>query len=471
MSLKPWIALSLAALLAAGSAQAADRALLIGVGKYRIESANLPGIDLDIGMMKEVAEGMGFRPAAIQVLTDEAATLDGVRNAIRRWLIEGTQPQDRVLLYYSGHGTQLPDENGDEDDGLDEALTMHDLGRVQRGGKVTLGGVLVDDELAKLLAEIPSRQVLVLIDACHSGTATRSMALGSQRLGVADGTPKVFRDALVPTRNLVVQPLAKEAASDNVVTLSAAADREQSIATARGSVFTLGLRDALIGRKDTGTVTARELWRQTTAFVAAKLEGPRLFHPQLSGNMALADKPVQLADTRAGQGAARRKIEEMVSGASGVSVQLDKAQYRDGEAMKLSVTLDRPGHLNVVTIGPDDVPVVLFPNQHHPDNKIAAGTLQLPSAQMKFSFVASKPHGATLVAAFVTDEPIDLYRAAEGERDAQGKMVDVLGRVSESSVRQLRAFRVEAARAPAVNPAYRAGSASASICPVSGACP
>ena len=464
-------ALLLGALLAAGSVHAADRALLIGVGKYRVESANLPGIDLDIGIMQEVAESLGFPSEGIRTITDEAATLDGVRSAIRDWLVQGTQPGDRVLLYYSGHGTQLPDDNGDEDDGLDEALTMHDLGRVQRDGRVTLGGVLLDDELAQLLAAIPSRNVLVLVDACHSGTATRSSPLGSQRLGVSEGMPKVFRDPQVATRALLVQPVAKEAAGGNHIAITAAADREQSIATARGSVFTLGLHEALVARKSAGRVTARELWRATTDFVAAKLDAPRRFHPQLGGNLALADRPVLLAATAAGQGAARRKIEQMVAGASGVQVQLNQAQFREGATMQLSVAIDRPGYLNVVTIGPDDVPIVLFPNQHHPDNRVAAGTLQLPSPQMRFSFVASPPYGATLVAAFVTDEPVDLYRAADGERDAQGKMVDVLGRLSESSVRQLRAFRVEAARAPTPAAAYRAGSATASICPATGACP
>ena len=467
-----WLSAALlGAALCAGTAHAEDRALLIGVGKYRMESANLPGIDLDIGMMKEVAEGLGFKPAGIKVVMDQEATLEGVRTALRQWLVEGAGPKDRVLIYYSGHGTQLPDENGDEEDGLDEALTMHDLGRIQRDGKTTLGGVLMDDEMSATLAKIPSKQVLVLIDACHSGTATRNLALGSQRLGVADGSPKVFRDPLVrATRSAGLKPTSREATSDNYVAISAAADNEQSIATARGSVFTLAVREALIVRKGSGRVSARELWQQSTDYVAAKLAGPRLFHPQLNGNMALADKPVLMADTAQGQGAAWRKIEEMVRGAGGVGVVLDQAQYRDGTRMKMEVKVERAGYLNVVSIGPDDVPVVLFPNQHHPDNKVEAGAVKLPTASMKFEFVAQKPYGATLVAAFVTDEPIDLYRSAEGERDAQGKMVDVLGRVSESSVRQMRAFRVEAAK-PGATASYRAGSASASICPAEGACP
>ena len=41
-------------------ATAADRALLVGVGDYA-QVSDLPGIDLDVGMMQEAAERLGFR--------------------------------------------------------------------------------------------------------------------------------------------------------------------------------------------------------------------------------------------------------------------------------------------------------------------------------------------------------------------------------------------------------------------------
>src|SRR4051812_8546697 len=49
---------------------------------------------------------------------------------------------DIVVITYSGHGTYAPDLNGDELDGLDEALCPHDL---QTGG-----GALLDDEIHAL---------------------------------------------------------------------------------------------------------------------------------------------------------------------------------------------------------------------------------------------------------------------------------------------------------------------------------
>jgi hypothetical protein len=59
----------------------------------------------------------------------------------------------------------VPDTNGDEIDGLDEALCPYDL---QTGG-----GALIDDEINTLFSARKAGVRLVLIsDSCHSGTVT-----------------------------------------------------------------------------------------------------------------------------------------------------------------------------------------------------------------------------------------------------------------------------------------------------------
>uniref|UniRef100_A0A0G4IAB1 Peptidase C14 caspase domain-containing protein n=1 Tax=Chromera velia CCMP2878 TaxID=1169474 RepID=A0A0G4IAB1_9ALVE len=70
------------------------------------------------------------------------------------------KPGDYFVFHFSGHGTGVDDEDGDEEDGQDEALCLMDE------------GLLTDDELAALLVEaIPQDTlVLLLVDACASGT-------------------------------------------------------------------------------------------------------------------------------------------------------------------------------------------------------------------------------------------------------------------------------------------------------------
>ena len=43
------------------------------------------------------------------------------------WLRDNARSNDLVLFFYSGHGTTLPDDDGDEDGGEDEALVPYDL--------------------------------------------------------------------------------------------------------------------------------------------------------------------------------------------------------------------------------------------------------------------------------------------------------------------------------------------------------
>lgn len=76
-----------------------------------------------------------------------------------------TDPSEKVYLFfsYSGHGSYLKDTHGDEPDGQDEVLCPIDCDDQ---------GFIVDDDLrTQLIDQLASNVTLVvLIDACHSGT-------------------------------------------------------------------------------------------------------------------------------------------------------------------------------------------------------------------------------------------------------------------------------------------------------------
>lgn len=77
------------------------------------------------------------------------------------------QPHDMFLFFYAGHGTNVPDADGDEDDGLDEAFCTTDV-----NGDITMDSVLVDDNFAAALHKyIPVKcRIMVFTDCCHSGS-------------------------------------------------------------------------------------------------------------------------------------------------------------------------------------------------------------------------------------------------------------------------------------------------------------
>ncbi len=184
---------ALCCLAALGSAAAAkSRALVVGINLYPEIRENgvrgardLRGAVNDArNMQAALIEHLGVRPEEIRLLTDAEASREGILSAFRTWLIDGTEPGDRVFFYFAGHGAQVPDEDGDESDGFDEALAPADAAGELVGSEAGLSGFIIDDEISVLLAQLAGREVTMIVDACHSGTITRG-ALEVRQSGAA----------------------------------------------------------------------------------------------------------------------------------------------------------------------------------------------------------------------------------------------------------------------------------------------
>ncbi len=169
---------------------AGGRALLIGVEQYQDTKHNLDGVADDVRLMKEMLIEKGlFTGVEIRTLVDAEATKANVVKQFKQWLISGTKPGDRALFYFSGHGIQVWDENGDEiQDCMDEALMCHDSNIRANKVKGTCRGrhgdawklkdtvnVLLDDEMGELLAALQGRTVIFISDSCHSGSVYKSV--------------------------------------------------------------------------------------------------------------------------------------------------------------------------------------------------------------------------------------------------------------------------------------------------------
>lgn len=151
------------------------RALLIGINKYK-GVPKLQGSLNDIATMKQILiTRWGFDERHITLLTDEAATRAGMLSAMER-LISEAGADDTIYFHYSGHGSQVQDTNGDEkDDGLDETLVPQD-GRTGDVRDIT------DDELDAIFSRLRSKTALIVLDSCHSGTATRSLDIRTRSI-------------------------------------------------------------------------------------------------------------------------------------------------------------------------------------------------------------------------------------------------------------------------------------------------
>lgn len=145
----------------------AKRAVLIGINKYQVPGADLRGCVNDVNNLKKVlTEYYGFAGKDITVLTDLKATKKAMQAAIQK-LIHGSKKGDVLLLHYSGHGSNVPDDDGDEADKREEILCPTDL---------DWKDPFRDDWLRKTFDKLKAGVSLtVIMDCCHSGTITRAI--------------------------------------------------------------------------------------------------------------------------------------------------------------------------------------------------------------------------------------------------------------------------------------------------------
>ncbi len=166
--------------------------------------------------LREVGQLSEYR-----VYTNEQATKENLKQAITKWLPQVSRAGDTVVIFFSGHGGQIPDDNKDEADGKDEILLPYDFidlrvvagmkeldkqGRLdpsykpilETGIKLAqkLGTEAADEKLSRAtgvsddlfghwLQAVDGRQVVVVLDVCHAGGFAEGDKGNSKDLGAA----------------------------------------------------------------------------------------------------------------------------------------------------------------------------------------------------------------------------------------------------------------------------------------------
>jgi hypothetical protein len=154
-------------------------ALLVGIDDYAGVGTSLRGPVADARLMGRIlVERYGFLPRNVIYITDREATREHMAEAFLRHLGQAG-PEGVAVFFYSGHGMQmeanlaLTGNLDPESDQVDEALLVW--------GADGRGGVLLDDELGFLASRLRTDRVLMIMDACYSGTGTRGGARGQAK--------------------------------------------------------------------------------------------------------------------------------------------------------------------------------------------------------------------------------------------------------------------------------------------------
>ncbi|MGM9740555.1 MAG: caspase family protein [Candidatus Cryptobacteroides sp.] len=153
---------------------AEKRALVFALSRYEDPSwATISSVN-DLEYVGKLLKTGGF--SDITVLRNEKATKEAMVNAFAK-LAGRSRPGDEIYIHFSGHGQQVTDIDGDEEDGWDESWIPYDayMRPCEKDGG---SRHLIDDEINVLLHRIrqavgPEGRILIVADACHSGGSSR----------------------------------------------------------------------------------------------------------------------------------------------------------------------------------------------------------------------------------------------------------------------------------------------------------
>lgn len=148
-----------------------SRALLVGINYFDFD-CELKGCINDANNMLRWLGSIGYDEFELMVDSPDdpdwhlpnAPTLANILRAFDG-LIARSVEGDTIFFHFSGHGSQLMDDDEDEADGLDECICPAD--------SILTGDYITDDVLRERLidpAAVRGVRVRMVLDCCHSGT-------------------------------------------------------------------------------------------------------------------------------------------------------------------------------------------------------------------------------------------------------------------------------------------------------------
>jgi caspase domain-containing protein/uncharacterized protein DUF4384 len=422
----------LVALASASAGYAGDRALIVGVEKYRDPRvSDTPGCEADARAMERLIKS-AYKFSEVKLLINEEATASNIERWFRSWLIAGTQPGDRVFFFYAGHGSQIADDNGDERDGKDETLAPYDV------SPESGANVIRDDLFDEMIGKLSGRRAVLVFDSCHSGTISRGVP---KLKGFARGggvrylpTPEQFAELEAAhsrgagdagyvvkggaKRDLVlegefIEPQRFSAMSGAVI-ISAAGDRQLVYPLTVNGQYRGALSYLLVESLERSRPRLRDLAENTRRQIrqlqiTGRLEGDQQPVFTFTDNTLLADKPLFATWEET-------PIIALSNRLSPIKIQLrsreNKSAFRIGEKITYEVTTDAPGYLYLIVFSRQNVAACIFPGSQDPNNLVAPGAIRIPRSAA-YEFPIREPVGRDVVVALLSKRKLDLGEKVE----------------------------------------------------------
>jgi Caspase domain len=214
-------------------------AIVIGIETYRSGVPKASGAERDAALFADYAEKtLGLSRGNIRLLTSSDATRSSIDAIVDEWLTKNADPSAELFFFFAGHGA--PDTDSGEG-----YLVPWDADPKY----IKSQGIPVNALVARL-AKARAKQTYAFIDACFSGSGSRSV--------LAEGTRPLVRVKALATPGSVA-----------LLTASGSAETTGVAASGHG-LFSHHLLAGLNGRADAdrdGAITLEEVAAYTKAHV------------------------------------------------------------------------------------------------------------------------------------------------------------------------------------------------------------
>ena len=206
--------------------------LSVGINKYKEPSVpNLKYARSDAETMVELfkkQEGILYEKVETKLLLDEQATRENIVNA-RYEFLDNASAVDTIVIFFAGHGVR------------DVKGNYYFLCYDATFDKPAIRGLGYDEIKTKLISGLPSKQVLLLFDSCHSGAIGRGDVIAEEIRSALEGFLK-----------------------EGVIVISAATAMGYAIEKEGHGIFTYaikeGLKNSKADRNNDKKISAKELY-------------------------------------------------------------------------------------------------------------------------------------------------------------------------------------------------------------------
>ena len=219
-------------------------AVVIGVSRYhaggiqQLDGAANDAVSL-FHTLNAVENHLHFSADQVVLLLDNAATAGNIREALSRWLLHASGPEDTVLVYFSGHGTYSEDLSDEHGIRKEKFFLPVDYDPTHPPDETAIPM----QEIISYFDQLSAENVVMVFDACHAGAAERD-----------DRTDELHRFATVAAHNRL----------NAVIAAAKPEQRSWELRDEDQGLFTRELVDGLRGQADadaSGAVTIAELAR------------------------------------------------------------------------------------------------------------------------------------------------------------------------------------------------------------------